>query len=352
MNNMRYASSLFILIVLLLACSSTSRVNVQVMKPAEIHLTGVKKLAVVDFQGPGRSGSQIATTMQSLLLQKQQYDMIERDRLKQILDEQNLSMTGVVDEASAAEIGKVLGVDAMIFGEVTTYQVERDERGVEKVERKEGTGKYEWVEQKNIFTGRKKKVKKEIMKTVLVDQHYKIRRGTVSINFRVVNVETGQLLAVHSDSKSYDSGKVIEGSGKSLKPQGQILAELSRDITRKFVNMVSIHEVTQQLFVEPGKDNIDVGRKYAENGLWPEAVEAWKQAVQILPNESAGYYNLGVAFEIDGDYDKAEAMYKKAMALKQKKRYMQAISRIRDARADQAKLEQQLLDQTDDEWIE
>ena len=108
--------------------------------------------------------------------------------------------------------------------------------------------------------------------------------------------------------------------------------------------MISIHEMTQQLFVEPGKGAIDLGRKYAENGLWPEARETWKQAVQEMPNEPSLYYNLGVAFEIDGQYDEAEVMYKKAMSLKQKQRYMQAISRIRDAREDQEKLERQMLD--------
>ncbi|MBN1780514.1 tetratricopeptide repeat protein [bacterium] len=339
-----------LILALMSACSSTSRVNVQVMKPAEIHLQGIHQMAVVDFQGPERSGSQVATTLQSLLLQKKQYTLIERDKLKQVLEEQNLAMTGVVDEASAVEIGRILGVDAMIFGEVTQYQVERDENGVEKVSKKEGTGKYEWVEQKNIFTGKKQKVKKEIMKTVLVDQHYKVRRGTVAINFRVVNVETGVLLAVHSDSKSYDSGKVVEGSGKSLKPKGQILAELAREITKRFANMISIHELTQQLYVEPGKGNIDLGRKYAENGLWPEAVEAWEQAVTDTPKEPAVYYNLGVAYEIDGEFDKAEELYKKAMSLKQTKRYMQALARLRKARMDQAELEQQIMDrQTDDE---
>jgi len=330
---------------LILSCASTSRINVQVLKPADIHLTGVKKLEVVDFQGVDRSGSQIAAKLQSLLLQKQQYELVERDKLKQILEEQNLAMTGVVDEASAVEIGKVLGVDAMIFGEVTTYQVEPDERGTEKVEKKEGTGKYEWVEQKNIFTGKKKKVKKEIMKTVLVDQRYRIRRGTVAINFRVVHVTTGQLMAVHSDSKSYDSGKVVEGSGKKMKAKGQILSDLSLEIIKKFVRMISIHEMTQQLFVEPGKGNIDVGRKFAENGLWPEAFDAWQSAMKEFPNESAVYYNLGVFYEIDADYNQAETMYKKALAIKQKKRYMEAIARIRTAQRDQAKLEQQLEDQ-------
>ena len=331
-------------VLLMAGCSSTSRVNVQVLKPAEIHLPGIKTLAVVDFQGPQRSGSQVASSLQALLIKKQQYSLIERNRLKQVLDEQNLGLTGVVDQNTAVQIGKVLGVDAMVFGEVTTFQIEPDEEGVEKVSKQEGTGKYEWVNQKNIFTGKTKKVKKEIMKTVLVDQHYKIRRGTVAINFRVVRVETGELLAVHSDSKSYDSGKIIEGSSQSLPPKGQILGDLSRSICTKFANMISIHEATQQLFVEPGKGPIDLGRKYAENGLWPEARETWKQAVQEMPNEPSLYYNLGVAFEIDGQYDEAEVMYKKAMSLKQKQRYMQAISRIRDAREDQEKLERQMLD--------
>lgn len=339
-----YFVFLSILSILLLSCATTSTVNVQVMKPAEIHLSGVKKIAVVDFQGPERSGSQVATTLQSLLIQKQQYDLIERDRLAQVLEEQNLGMTGVVDEASAVQIGKVLGVDAMVFGEVTTYQVERDERGVEKVERQEGTGKYEIVEQKNIFTGKKYKVKKEIMKTVLVDQHYRIRRGSVAINFRVVNVENGQLLAVYSDSKSYDSGKVVEGSQKTLPPQGQILSDLSRQICNKFANMISIHELTQKLFLEPGKGNIDLGRKYAEAGLWPEAIEAWETAAKETPDEPSVFYNLGTAYEIDSEYELAEAMYKKAMILKQKKRYMEAIARVRKAREDQFKLEQQLMD--------
>ena len=343
--------SLCMFVLLLAGCSSTSKVNVQVLKPAEIHLPGIKTLAVVDFQGPQRSGSQVASSLQALLIKKQQYSLIERNRLKQVLDEQNLGLTGVVDQNTAVQIGKVLGVDAMVFGEVTTFQIEPDEEGVEKVSKQEGTGKYEWVNQKNIFTGKTKKVKKEIMKTVLVDQHYKIRRGTVAINFRVVRAETGELLAVHSDSKSYDSGKIIEGSSQSLPPKGQILGDLSRSICTKFANMISIHEATQQLFVEPGKGPIDLGRKYAENGLWPEAIETWEQAVPDLPEESSLFYDLGVAYEINGRYDDAEGMYKKAMSLKQKKIYMQAISRIRKAREDQDKLERQMMD-SDNLWEE
>lgn len=329
------------LLLLIQFCAPPAAINVQVMKPATIHLPGIRTVAIADFQGSRRSGSQIATRVQAYLLETDYYDIVERDKLKQILDEQNLGMAGVVDEATAVEVGKLLGVDAMIFGEVTEYQVEPDERGKEKVHKKVGTGKYEWVEQRNIFTGKKSKVKKEIMKTVLVDQHYRIRRGTAAINFRVVNVETGELLAVHSDSKSYNSGKVVEGGSKTLKPKGEILSTLSNAICKRFVSMIAPHYVDETRYIESGKGMIKTGKKYAENGLWPEALDAWEQASVSHPNEPAVWYNLGVAAEMDDDLDLAEEYYKKAVAIKQKDLYMKSIQRIRKKREDQAKLEEQ-----------
>jgi len=299
-------------------------------------------MAIADFQGVNNSGSQIAAKVQSMLMDTKHFEILERDKLGKIMDEQKLGMTGVMDDATAVKVGKLLGVDAMIFGEVTAYQVEPDERGVEKVEKKEGTGRYEEVNEKNIFTGKTRKVKREIMKTVLVDQHYRIRRGSVAINLRVVEVESGKLLAVHSDSKSYTSGKVVEGSWQTLKPEGQILSDLSSSISQYFVQMIAPHVVAERRAIEPGNGNIQVGKKYAEASLWPEALDTWKKAVVELPKEPSAFYNLGLAFEILGDLDQAEQNYKTAVALKQKRLYMDAIGRIRQARIENQKLKEQI----------
>jgi len=329
-------------ILLFLCCSPAATIPIQVLKPAAVTMPGVRKIAIADFQGPDRSGSQIASLLQAQLMETRFFDILERDKLKTILDEQTMSMSGAVDESSAVEIGKLLGVDALIFGEVTRFRVEPDEEGVEKVEKKEGTGKYETVDEKNIFTGKTKKVRREIMRTVWVDQHYRVRRGTVSVNFRVVSTETAALLAVHSDSKSYDSGKIVEGRG-ALKPVGEILAELSNSLCRTFTRMISPYYLSEKRAVESGKGDIAVGKKYAESGLWPEAIETWKKAVEQMPQESAGLYNLGVAYEIQGDLDSAEAHYKKAIALKQNKLYLEALKRIRQAREDRIKLQEQMM---------
>jgi tetratricopeptide (TPR) repeat protein len=180
------------------------------------------------------------------------------------------------------------------------------------------------------------------MRTVWVDQHYRIRRGSVAVNFRVVNVETGELLAVRSDSKSYNSGKIVEGRGSMLKPEGEILSELSTALARTFIQTIAPHRVSESRVIEPGRGKIQEGRKYAQAGLWPEAFEAWTEAVRLMPNESAAHYNLGLAYEVRGELDEAEKAFKKAVGLRQKKLYLEALARIRKEREEKAKLEEQM----------
>jgi TolB-like protein len=43
-------------------------------------------------------------------------DIVERERLRQVLDELQLAQSGQVDPATAAKIGKILGAQHMIFG--------------------------------------------------------------------------------------------------------------------------------------------------------------------------------------------------------------------------------------------
>jgi len=329
-------------ILLWFACSGASYITVDVLKPAEINLSGVKTVAVVDFQGPVRSGSQIATYLQSYLLNTGYFDLLEREKLKRILDEQDLGLSGVVDRATAVKVGKLLGVQAMIFGEVTTYEVERDQLGVDKVEKEVGTGRYEYISKKDKKTGKVERTKREIMETVIIDRPYRIRRGSVGANFRIVKVETGQLAAVHSDMKTFVSDKIYRDTGEVLPPKAQILTDLSRVLCEEFVHMIAPHTVTESWYIESGDDRIKEGTKYAEAGLWPEAMEVWSAAIRENPDDPAGYYNLGLAYEVQGDLDKAEEYYGEALRLKMDNHYMAAISRIRQTREDQEILEEQL----------
>src|SRR6185295_18070821 len=47
------------------------------------------------------------------------FKVIERQQLNKIIAVQKLSLTGVVDPASAQKLGRVLGVDSIVFGSIS-----------------------------------------------------------------------------------------------------------------------------------------------------------------------------------------------------------------------------------------
>ncbi|MCF6342929.1 MAG: CsgG/HfaB family protein, partial [Bacteroidales bacterium] len=47
------------------------------------------------------------------------YEVIERDQLEKIMKEQKLSLSGALDENSAAEVGRILGLDVIVLGNVS-----------------------------------------------------------------------------------------------------------------------------------------------------------------------------------------------------------------------------------------
>jgi curli biogenesis system outer membrane secretion channel CsgG len=47
------------------------------------------------------------------------YDMVERARIDQIIQEQNFQMTGIVSDETAVSIGKFLGAQVIIIGDIS-----------------------------------------------------------------------------------------------------------------------------------------------------------------------------------------------------------------------------------------
>jgi len=63
------------------------------------------------------------------------------------------------------------------------------------------------------------------------------------------------------------------------------------------------------------KSQVQFGIDVAQRGLWREAIYRWERATQIDPNYAEAYNDLAVAYEHEGQLDKARKAYEKALEL-------------------------------------
>jgi Tfp pilus assembly protein PilF len=63
------------------------------------------------------------------------------------------------------------------------------------------------------------------------------------------------------------------------------------------------------------KTQVEFGINVAQRGLWREAIYRWERAVQIDPTYAAAYNDLAIAYEHEGQLEKARKAYEKALQL-------------------------------------
>ena len=66
---------------------------------------------------------------------------------------------------------------------------------------------------------------------------------------------------------------------------------------------------------DEAKKQVEFGIQVAQRGLWKEAIYRWERATQLDPTYAAAFNNLAVAYEHEGQLQKAREAYEKALAL-------------------------------------
>jgi Flp pilus assembly protein TadD len=61
------------------------------------------------------------------------------------------------------------------------------------------------------------------------------------------------------------------------------------------------------------KSQVAFGIDVAQKGLWREAIYRWERAAEIDPTYAAALNNLAVAYEHEGQLEKARQAYEKAL---------------------------------------
>jgi TolB-like protein len=98
---------------------------------AGLGITAEKQtVAILDFESIGSEeylGKAVAEIIRTELVGTKKFRVAERAQIKKALSEQQLQMTGIIDDESAVQIGKLLGADLIIVGSVvkigTSYTI-------------------------------------------------------------------------------------------------------------------------------------------------------------------------------------------------------------------------------------
>ena len=79
-------------------------------------------VAILDLEeilAPPGSGKMIAETIRSQWIRGGEYRVVERAMIKKVLDELQLSQTGLIDSEKGVKIGKMLGAEKVLMGSVS-----------------------------------------------------------------------------------------------------------------------------------------------------------------------------------------------------------------------------------------
>jgi Tfp pilus assembly protein PilF len=63
------------------------------------------------------------------------------------------------------------------------------------------------------------------------------------------------------------------------------------------------------------KAQVAFGINVAQRGLWREAIYRWEKAVEVDPSYAAAFNDLAIAYEHEGQLDKARKAYERAIEL-------------------------------------
>ncbi len=314
------------LILFALPSCNTKTVMVSVLRPAEINLKNYPKIALGDFVNKYGRIDQHALDMRDALTQQlidsKRFEVVDRQTLGKILQEQRLAASGLIDEKSAPALGKLLGASALIFGRITTdrYHQElvhsppyKDKKGISH-QRHSWHGSYE-----------------------------------LAVNIKIVDVQTGKILAVKTlTAKENAKTTAVDKAPRKIDPN-PLYEKCLAKIASQFRHIIAPYrvKVKAQFLVDDKVPETKKAVALFKAGEWQSGEALLKKATSrpmLKPEIRAKiFYDLGIAQMYLGEHDAAIANIRHAIQLApDESRYQKALRTAREEKARAEKLNQQL----------
>jgi len=308
-----YKLSLSIFLVAFLISGCTQVVEIKALVPAEVgEMSNKKYIAVSQFKNDdvGLSGKIESKLAHNKLDGRKYFTVLSRKDIDKVMKEQKLQSSEFLDEKTSVRIGKIIGAQAIINGEVTANGVAKyyydDRRECRKYNKDSGCVKWHYYQVKCDTT-----------------------QASVAANINIVNVESGSLIYGDTLSRNYSADSCKAGGEllsylvsipRRILSRDQAINKLASDIASEFVYKLTPNYIYLDVKLLQDIELNSVTRvqeQNFENALLYIKAERLDRANEILSKlmdelDGKSYvvaYTYGVLKEAQGELDVAKQFY-------------------------------------------
>ena len=286
-------------------CASKQTLSIKTLEPAQVSTLADKKhIAVTRFQNDsiGLAGKIEASLADLKVGGKKYFTVINRQQINKILAEQKLQSSAMFDPTTAARIGKLIGVAAIITGEVSfatgTMRTYRKERKECLRYYKDGSGCAYWH---------------------FYNEPCHVTTATVAANMSIIDVQTAEVLYGDFYNKSYNADS-CQNYDEKLLSKAQAINKLAEDIAREFALKLVPHYVYHRVTLLEELDvpnstltqekEFENALRYIKAGRVKKAQRVLQKLLDEFNGDSAVVaYDLGVLKEALGKLEEAKRLY-------------------------------------------
>lgn len=187
----------------------------------------MKRIGVMSFSNSRRSLTGVENLFAKYLLDGG-FKVVERAQLESILAEHNIAVSGYLSPQTTREIGRILGVDVLLIGEISSYRPARTELALTATRRSEAKPVYTQDVMRmpdGSYAGYLRNVGTQVSQSTDVHPTEYTINSRVAIIAKMVDVETAEIIWIGSADDSSSSAldaadsiarRLVKSFGKEL----------------------------------------------------------------------------------------------------------------------------------------
>jgi tetratricopeptide (TPR) repeat protein len=288
----------------MLLTSCAKKITVKALNPPNYpQVIEYRRIAIIPFKGQGAEllSLEIEAALSNVYVNgKPFYQIIDRQSIKQILDEQNFTNSGLVDEKDAVKIGRLAGAEGIYTISVLNSRV------------------FSSTTYEKRFRCIDRKCKS------LEEYFVRCENLTAVFSFlpRLIDVETGKVVFAKTYTKEAfakncaDYSYAISGITLLSEAKKKAINEFLKDVAPyKTMQNVVILDEDDDIKNDKDKEKFEKAITFLENNMMDKSCNILKELVEKYPESMVLNYDYGVCKEYFGDLEKAYNYYKKAYEL-------------------------------------